>query len=203
MKKITLILIALASAGLTFGQAAKKVIVEDETGAWCGYCPGGRTTMEDILNTYPNAIGLSNHAYDSYDNSYTEDLDTNMNSYGYPGGMVDRKLYSGQTDVVMDISYWKAKAQSQLASTTPVAVYISSTYNASTRQVTATVTANFVAAAPGDLRISCLLVEDSVVNSYDPQHNYFGNNGACGYSDPSSPWSSYPCQIPAYTQRDV
>ncbi len=202
MKKITLFLLAVASSGITFGQATKRVLVEDETGAWCGYCPRGRTTAEDITASYPNAICIANHVSDTYTCTYTSNIDNAFNQYGYPGGMVDRKLYSGQGGyVVVATNYWKTDAANQLMSACPVNITITSTYNSSTRLANITVGANFVGNASGDMRISCLLEEDSVVNANDPQHNYMGNG--CSSPDASSPWYSYPCSIPNYTQRDV
>ncbi|MBI4930318.1 MAG: Omp28-related outer membrane protein [Bacteroidetes bacterium] len=203
MKKITLLFIAVASSGLLFGQAAKKVIVEDETGTWCGYCPRGRTVSEDIENTYPNAITIANHngGSDTYQNTYTQNLDNAMNAYGYPGGMVDRYFFSGQTYVCMVTSVWKSKTANRLLSTTPVSVVVSSSYDIGSRLLSVTVKANFVANAAGDMRISCVLEEDSIVNTSDPQENYMGNG--CSSPDPSSPWYNYPCQISNYIQRDV
>jgi hypothetical protein len=205
MKKITLILIVLTSSGLLFGQAAKKVIIEDETGSWCGYCPGGRTTTEQIEAQYANAIGIANHVGDSYEVPYTLDIDNNFNggsyAYGYPGGMIDRKLFTGRTSVIQDISTWKSNTANELLATGPVNVTIQSTYNSSTRVVNVTVGANFVGSASGDMRISCVLTEDSVVDTNDPQHNYFCSG--CGGTDATSPWYSYPNLMTTYTQRHV
>lgn len=201
MKKILFILIALTNSGLSFGQATKRVLVEDETGTWCGFCPRGRTVAEDIEATYPNAITIANHASDTYEVPYTNHVDSVLNTYGYPGGMVDRYLFSGQTAVCMSTSNWKTKTASRLSSSTPVNVTIISTYNSSSRLANITVGANFVASASGDMRISCLLVEDSLVKTSDPQHNYMGNG--CSSPDPSSPWYTSACSITNYIQRDV
>ena len=201
MKKITLFLIAIASSSITFGQAVKKVLVEDETGTWCGYCPRGRTVAEDIESSYPNAITVANHEGDTYQVTYSDAIDQAMNTYGYPGGMVDRKLYSGQSYVVMATNYWKSKTANQLLTIAPLGVSIFSTYNSSTRQANVTVYVNAYSAASGDMRINCVLVEDSIVNASDPQHNYMGNG--CSSPDPTSPWYNYPCSITNYAQRDV
>lgn len=201
MKKITLFFIAVTCADLAFGQAVKKVLVEDETGTWCGYCPRGRTVSEDIEASYPNAIAVANHEGDGFQVTYSHNIDADMNTYGYPGGMVDRKLYSGQTTVCMATNFWKSKTANQLLSTTPLGVSVYTSYNTSTRQMTATVYVNVYSAASGDMRISCVLVEDSIVNASDPQSNYMGNG--CSSPDPTSPWYNYPCSISNYIQRDV
>lgn len=203
MKKITLLLIAFTSSGLLFGQATKKVIVEDETGSWCGYCPRGRTTTEQIETTYPNAIGIANHVGDTYEVPYSVSIDSinTIDAYGYPGGMIDRKLFSGHTTVVMATNYWQSSTANELLAATPLNITIQSTYNSSTRQVNVTVGANFVASASGDMRISCVLTEDSVIDANDPQHNYMCPG--CGGTDASSPWYSYPNLITNYSQRHV
>ena len=53
MKKITLIFVVCAGSFMlsalrqeSFGQAPRKVILEDYTGAWCGFCPSAGTEME-------------------------------------------------------------------------------------------------------------------------------------------------------------
>lgn len=206
MKKIIFLLIALTSNILVSGQAAKKVIVEDFTGAWCGFCPRGTTVLEDILNTYPNAIGVANHAgsgADAMKNAYTIAINTDLNTYGFPGGAVDRFKFSDQSNLCMPTSVWKTKTANRLLTTAPVAVDIASTYNASTRQVNVTVTANFVANASGDMRINCLLIEDGVTGTgsgYN-QTNYMGQG--CSAPDPNSPWYNYPCVIVGFIHNHV
>lgn len=206
MKKITLFLFALSVGSLVFGQAAKKVIVEDFTGAWCGYCPRGTTVLEDILNTYPNAIGIANHAgsgTDAMKNSYTTAINTDLNTYGFPGGAVDRFKFSDQSNLCMATNVWKTKTANRLLTTASVAVNIASTYNSTTRLVDVTVTATFVSNASGDMRINCVLIEDGVTGSgsgYN-QTNYMGQG--CSSPDPSSPWYNYPCSIVGFVHNHV
>jgi hypothetical protein len=77
----------------------------------------------------------------------------------------------------------------------PVSIDIATTYNTISRLATATVTANFVGTATGDMRITCLLVEDKVTgnSSYD-QKNYEGTG--CSSPLASCEFYSYPCIIP-------
>lgn len=211
MKKITsslLMLIALAS--LSFGQATKRVILEDETDAGCGYCPRGTTIAEYIVANYPNVTKIANHVTaigpDLMANSYSLGIDA-MNTYGYPGGMIDRTLFSGQSAVVVATNYWESYCVSELSQSTPFQIDVTANYNSVTRAISATVTVTYVGPYTSPTgtgpRISCVLVEDSVVGSgtgYD-QHNYMGVG--CGATDASSPWYTYPCIIPGFVHDGV
>ncbi len=201
MKRITLIFAALAGSILADAQAPRRVILEDFTGTWCGYCPRGKTVMEDCLNTYPNVIGMTVHNGDGLANAYSNAIDAGLGVTGYPGGAVDRFLFSGQSGVSMSTSQWKSKCASRLLTTTPVDVNFTSTYNSSTRALSVTVTASFVGSASGDMRISCVLMEDGIVTTSDPQSNYMGNG--CSSPDPASPWYSFPCSISNYVHDGV
>jgi hypothetical protein len=201
MKKTTLILIAFISSGLLFGQAAKNVILEESTGAWCGFCPYGRTVMEQIESQYPNVISIADHVQDTYANGFTSSIDSAFNNYGYPAGYVDRTYFTADGAIALDFSVWQSHCLNELATTSPLYVTMQSTYNASTRKISVIVGANFVANATGDMRINCVLTEDSVIDANDSQHNYMGNG--CSQPDNTSPWYNFPCTIPLYTQRHV
>ncbi len=201
MKKITLLFASVVSIISSNAQAPKKVLLEDFTGTWCGYCPRGKTVMEDCMNTYPNVIGITEHSGDGLESTYSAAINTGLSVSSYPGGGVDRFLFSGQTTVGMSTSVWKSKCSSRLNTTTPVTVNFTSTYNTSTRALSVTITANFVAAATGDLRINCVLTEDGIVTPGDPQHNYMGNG--CSSPDATSPWYTFPCSMTDYVHNGV
>jgi thiol-disulfide isomerase/thioredoxin len=200
MKKFTLLLVAILSSFTMFSQAPKRVVVEDFTGTWCGYCPRGQTTLESIVNMHPTTIGMEVHDNDTYANTYSNAVITGINPSGFPTGAIDRFAFGGSTSAFSTTS-WMSKAMTRSSTSTPVAVDFTSTYNTSTKALSVTVTAKFVAAASGDLRISCVLAEDGVVTTSDPQHNYMGNG--CSSPDPASPWYTYPCSITNYTHNGV
>ena len=183
----------------SFGQAPRKVVLEDYTGTWCGFCPKATTVMDDVLSTYPNAIGISNHFGDPLEVPYTKAMEQGFSVGGAPNGTVDRFKFSDQADVVMDLNPLKSKVAGRLPVTAPVSVNISSNYNSSTRALAVTVTANFVAninAALATIRINCVLTEDSVITTNSPQKNYYGQG--CSFATPTSPWYNYPCSIPGF-----
>ena len=80
---------------LTF---TKKVILEENTGEWCGWCPEGAKIMEDAINANPNkVIGVAVHdgdpmevaAYNSWHKSFT-------GVSGFPNGNVNRRAAAGR-----------------------------------------------------------------------------------------------------------
>ena len=201
MKKITLLFAAVVSSVSMNAQAPKKVLLEDFTGTWCGYCPRGKTIMEDCMTTYPNVIGITDHNGDGLANTFSNAIDAGLAISSYPGGAVDRFLYSGQTTVGMSTSQWKSKCATRLNTVTPVDVQFTSTYNTGTRALSVTVMANFVGTASGDMRINCVLMENGIVTASDPQHNYMGQG--CSSPDATSPWYTFPCNITAYVHDGV
>lgn len=70
----------------------KKVVVEDFTGIWCGYCPRGIVAMENFAKLYPEQfIGIAAHYNDIISSAdYLEYIGYNVN--GFPIGFFDRTV---------------------------------------------------------------------------------------------------------------
>jgi len=194
---------------LVFSQAPKKVIVEDFTGAGCSHCPIGISTLANILTTYPNAIGIANHAYpngggDAMFNPYVQAVGSL--TCCFPSGMIDRHIFPLEGNIYCFAASWTGYTAQRLQTTSPVAIDIISTYNNNTRVATATVNANFVGNATGNMRINCIIVEDSVTSAtggpgYYTQHNTYGQG--CPNADVNSTWYNYPCFIPNFVHDHV
>jgi hypothetical protein len=209
-KIFTLIVSFIFIAG-AFAQAPRKVVVEDYTGIWCGWCPNGRTATQHLDATYGNSvICMGVHSGDSLSGStagnmsgYPDSLINGIGVTGFPEGSIDRfsdpqgGIFQGcgSTPTGND---WDATVTKRLNTTSPVAVNISNTYNYSTRALSVTVTANFVASASGNMRLNCVLAEDSI-QTLHVQHNYM--TGDPNYS--AYEWYSQADPIAVYYQRDV
>lgn len=69
---------------------ARKVVIEEGTGMWCGYCPLGILAFRELTQKYPdNFIGIAVHngdrlALDNYDRA--------LNFSSYPAGKINRKI---------------------------------------------------------------------------------------------------------------
>jgi hypothetical protein len=178
----------------------KKVLVEEGSGAWCGFCPDGHNTLKTILEQNPGkVVAVVHHNGDLMSFTESEAINTRLNNGGYPYGVVDRTVYDDQANVGMSRNAWAAKVTQQLATPTPINVSIvNKFFDWSTAKVTYDVKVDFVDfAKPGDIRINTFIIEDKVrgpnivpgngVRGWN-QINYYsferGTNAAGGESHP-------------------
>ena len=173
-------------------QPAKRVLCEEQTGTWCGYCPRGHVFMEQMDEDYPDTyIGIASHVNDImqyYD--YAEYLSSFVGG-GAPSGRVQRDnstaacdpmdfptLYNDHinTPALADLAItaeWKDDSKSEILLTA------NTTFALSAR--------NFAT------RLEYIIVEDDVNqpgNSNYNQANYFagGQYGKMGgYENKSNP----------------
>ena len=72
--------------------APKRVLVEDHTGAWCGWCVLGIQAMEDMLEMYPDKfIAVGVHNGDNMTTNLQNTLGEALAISGYPSGVINRK----------------------------------------------------------------------------------------------------------------
>ena len=172
MKKFLLVLISFAATSMAMAQfSIQKVILEEYTGAWCGYCPDGALILQSIEQNNQNVIGIAVHQGDAMEISSGTDL-ISFWSPAYPQATINRdgNLYSrGQ---------WGAASNTAAQGASSVTVSIDSmTYDNVTRQVNLQVKAAFTGPETGDMRFHLVVLEDNVTGSgsgYN-QVNYFNN----------------------------
>ena len=168
----------------------KKVIIEEFTGAWCGYCPDGAFRLENIISeNIGNVIGVSAHSGDAMEASQTYFLESTYLNPGYPSGMVDRFNYNGS--VSMNRGYWAYIASEQLLKVASCGLAIKSKVNGNTANVS--VHAGFNAIVSGEHRLTVYLIEDGVVgagNGYD-QMNFYDLDTASTFYDLGNPIEGY------------
>jgi len=81
----------------------KRLLVEDYTGTWCGYCPRVAFAIEQLHAQSENVVAVAIHrpssnissaVYDPYNYDTTE-LEDLINVPGYPKGMLNRTIQWG------------------------------------------------------------------------------------------------------------
>lgn len=88
--------------------AKRKVVMEEFTGTWCGWCPRGIVAVEGLKEVYPNDfVAICVHYNDPLaDNSYMQFMNENVS--GFPSatlnrmGMVD-PYYGSENSIVDDV----------------------------------------------------------------------------------------------------
>ncbi len=98
----------------------QKVLVEEITGTWCGYCPDGAWRLQQLVDDHPGLVyGAAHHddalTYDATDFGGVR-RPAWETSRSYPSGAVNR-LPTG-ADVFVDRGEWSGKVDSILTSPT-------------------------------------------------------------------------------------
>jgi len=173
----------------------KKVLIEEFTGAWCGYCPDGAYRVKNLINDNDGrVVAVSLHAGnptgDAMEIAHTNYLETTYQNTGFPSGMVDRVAIDGYTS--LNRGYWEYVANNQLLETAVCGLAIISKVNG--QNATLEVHAGFNSTLDGDdYRLTVYLIEDGVTGSgygYD-QRNYYN-------TDPESPFYNLGDPIEGY-----
>ena len=170
----------------------RKVVVEEATGTWCGWCPRGTVGLEYMTATYPNTfIGIAVHNGDPM--TVTE-YDSNMGVGGYPSSNFDR-FY---TDTDPNSNNLEMLHNLRLMEISPAAISDVVTYNPDTREITIELSAEFVAPVNGDYRFNAVIVEDSVTGTSSgfAQANYY-SGGNDLFSLDGTNWADLAATVPA------
>lgn len=92
MRKLSLILLLLATFSFMVAVPREMVIVEIGTGTWCPYCPGASLAAHDLLTNGHNVAIVKNHNGDSFANTYSNARNAYYGISGYPTAKFDGVL---------------------------------------------------------------------------------------------------------------
>lgn len=170
----------------------KMVFGEEATGTWCGWCPRGTVFMDFMADTYPDYwAGVAVHNNDPMtDTIYDNGLNPLIGG-SYPNLVVDR----GPAN---DPSAVEQSFLQQIVIAPTAFLTNGATYNAGTRELKVSVTADFQTAASGDWRMGIVLTEDSVTGGagYAQSNSYAG-----GGSGVMGGFELLPSPVPANQMR--
>ena len=176
-------------------------MIEEFTGAWCGYCVDGAYKMETIINNNPGrAIGVAIHDGDGMSTGIFNYLDGIFNSTGYPQGMVSRVPYQGAT--CLSRGSWSPAANIILNKSGYCGLALK--VFSSGDSVKAEVHCGFdTTLTSGSYSLVVYAVENNVVGtgSQYNQVNYYSS--ANGGTDPNHPYYNQPATIIGYKHMNV
>lgn len=165
----------------TVSQAStKKVLFEEGTGTWCGWCPRGAVAMSYMDANYPNEfIGVAVHNYNGKDIMQLNEYNTGAALSGFPGMNVDRVVKGADVSQTVMVSNLNARK----VLTTPVSLTATGGVNGS--QITINASATFRSVfANSNYRLAVVISEDNVTGTTTAysQTNYYagGANGVMG-----------------------
>ena len=166
----------------------KMVVSEEGTGTWCQYCPRGAVYMDLYAENFHDFwTGIAVH---NGDPMTVTAYDTGLGQLfsGLPSAVVDRG-----TDV--DPSGMYSEFISRLQQAPKAFITNGATWDATSRKLNVSVTADFKSGATNAYKLACVLVEDSVTgtsSSYN-QSNAYANNA----NGPMGGFESLPNPVPA------
>ncbi len=205
--KFTLVLMAITIAitGMfatnTAEAAKRKIVLEDHTGAWCGWCPRGMETLETLENKYgEDIIGVGVHNGDAMAiTTYQTPLAQMIGVTGYPNGSVNRITYGGK--IAQSDGVWATIAEANVNKDVPVGVTLEVDYNKATGAYTATITAVVETAVNANLGFNLWILQDYMTGTGSQwnQANYL--SGRAGFED--SKFYDQPSSIPGFMHMDV
>jgi hypothetical protein len=152
----------------------QKVLLEEFTGTWCGYCPDGALRMEDIMTNNPGkAIGASIHDSDPMTIALNSYMNTTFDVNGWPSAMINRIPKSGDPKAPMNRGYWASQTTLRLMDVAKCGLAMTSSVG--TDSITVTVHAGFnEALTTGTYKLVVYVTENDVHGTGGtwPQHNY-------------------------------
>ena len=166
MRKTFLTFTLLLIACMSFGQ--KNVLVEELTGTWCQWCPGGIYYGDSLVKAYDNVIFVAIHCEDPME--YAEYYEASGLT-GAPTANIGRR-YFGE-----NINNWFAKTEAEMQAEPMANVSVANNYDASTRTLTATISIEALSELNSDYRIGAIVVEDAVTGpapAYNQTNSYSG-----------------------------
>jgi len=176
-----------------FSAPKKRFLVEEHTGAWCPPCGSvGKPTMEALIEKYPDeviAVELHNASTGRVDPMAISEQQTVAGALGltgFPYGSIDRMMFNdGQKNVFFIYpTSWDGVIAQLIPTTQPVVeVKLFYSINTSTRELSATIEANFLqAVAPaqnGELRFNVYVLEDNIIYSQAGNSSNFSHQNVC------------------------
>jgi hypothetical protein len=150
----------------------KMVVGEEGTGTWCQWCPRGAVFMDMMESKYPGYwAGIAVHNADPM--TVTE-YDAALTVSGYPSALVDR-------GTEMDPSEMEAAFLDNVVIAPSAFITNGANWDAATRVLDVSVSANFQTAADNNYKLAIVLSEDEVTgtgSTYGQSNAYAG--GASG-----------------------
>ena len=170
----------------------KRVVVEEATGTWCGWCPRGTVWMENLQDTYPeNFIGLAVH---NGDPMVYEDYDVGIGGLisGYPSAVVDRG-----SDI--DPSAMEADFLQRVVLNAAAAICMSAKMDSEEMEMTITMTVDPTAEIDNDWKVAVALSENDVTGTSSDyaQANYYSGGASGELSGAGHDWHAAANPVPA------
>lgn len=152
----------------------RNVLLEFETGTWCGYCPCGDAAAENILASYPNTLVIAYHVGDVFSYFNGSEIRGLLGFNGVPEAVIDRGNFPATYPSWYNLAYSEYYNNPNTVINVSL---ISKDYNSGTRTLTATITSTALDTLTDQYFINYVITEGNIVY---PQ-NFYASCGSPGY----------------------
>ena len=167
---------------------SQKVLVEDYTGAWCGYCPRIAYKLAKAEELNPKVIGIGIHQGDNMQYSNINALIDNFGITGFPTAIVNRKSNWAESSLPWEGPFSGLDNKTSGASDLGISIASSIAGSSLNVSIDVEVLSDFTG-----LKLVAYLLED---DNKAAQANYYN-------SDSSSPWYNTGNPIPNFVHDNV
>jgi hypothetical protein len=153
----------------------RNVLIEEFTGVRCPNCPQGHVIIANIKAANPGRIAsLSLHPINSLGAPYpfspldfrsqdAQDLFDYLGQIGLePAAGINRKLFAGESKILLDKSKWTARVNDELSVPVPVNIVLQSTYDSVLREVTIVTELHYTQASSEQHKLTIALTESNL-----------------------------------------
>lgn len=151
----------------------RKIVVEEGTGSWCGWCPRGAVGLERMAEKYPdNFLGIAVH---NGDPMAIAEYDGPLGISAFPGGKVNRVIDSDPGEAALDELIPVLRQQ-----VSPLSTSVAAVGNVEDRTVSISTATSFVTQLNEiDFRLAAVIIENGVTGSSSnyAQANFYSGGG--------------------------
>ena len=141
----------------------KRVLLEEFTGTWCGWCPYGVDSIHAMLARYGNELVVISHHYnDAMSILSNSTIVYYLKGKYFPGGTMDRTKFPAEADTIIDRGAWGLKLDEILTATpqAPIGIsFLEKNYNPANKQMSCKVQVKFFEAVAKPTKITLVQTE--------------------------------------------
>jgi len=152
----------------------RAVLIEEFTGEWCGWCPTGMMELENLKEKYGDTlIIVAVHTSDIMEAASADGMMDAWASFA-PSALINRGYDTILQAQIFSTEEWDQIIAREINNPAPCDIHLAYSFNETTREITATVSATFTQNYIGDGRLNLYIVEDNVIG--ESQSNYLSGN---------------------------
>lgn len=173
--------------GLSQNEVEYNVLVEQGTGTWCGWCPRGHVSVDNLVAKYDDVVAIAIHSGDPMAiPGYSSWISSTIS--GFPGGHVQRR-YNSLNPANFEANYLLAREFPPSGE-----LLMDFEFDETTRELEVTVTTNILVNSAG-FKLNLIITENGVTGTGAQwnQANYYAGGG----NGPMGGYESLPNPVPA------